>query len=74
MGSFQDLGAWQACQALAVETYRVTRGFPRDERYGMTAQLRRAAVSVVGNVAEGSAKRGPKEFRRYIDISLGSLS
>ena len=74
MGSFQGLGAWQACQRLAVEVYRITKEFPRDERYGLTAQIRRAAVSVVANIAEGAAKRGPKEFRRYLDISLGSLS
>jgi len=74
MARFQDLGAWQASQHLAVEVYRITRGFPSDERYGLTAQIRRAAVSVVANIAEGSAKRGSREFRRYLDISIGSLS
>ena len=74
MASFQDLAAWQACQRPAIEVYRTTKRFPRDERYGLTAQVRRASVSVVANIAEGSAKRGPKEFRRYLDISLGSLS
>jgi four helix bundle protein len=74
MASFQDLAAWQACQRLAIEVYRVTKSFPRDERYGLTAQVRRAAVSVVANIAEGAAKRGAREFRRYLDISLGSLS
>lgn len=74
MASFQDLVAWQACQRLAIEVYRVTKAFPRDERFGLTAQTRRAAVSIVANIAEGSAKRGRREFRRYLDISLGSLS
>jgi four helix bundle protein len=74
MARFPDLGAWQASQRLAAEVYRVTKDFPPDERYGLTAQVRRAAVSVVANIAEGSAKRGSREFRRYLDISLGSLS
>lgn len=59
---------------LAVEIYRVTRTFPSDERYGLTSQIRRAAVSIMANIAEGSAKRGAREFRRYLDISIGSLS
>lgn len=74
MARFQDLGAWQASQHLAVEVYRITKRFPQDERFGLTAQIRRAAVSVVANIAEGSAKRGPREFRRYLDIAIGSLS
>jgi four helix bundle protein len=74
MGSFRDLAAWQACHKLAVDVYRVTKTFPKEERYELTAQIRGAAVSVVANIAEGSAKRGPREFRRYLDISLGSLS
>jgi len=74
MASFQDLAAWQVCQELAIQMYRVTKSFPSEERYGLTAQVRRAAVSVVANIAEGSAKRGRREFRRYLDIALGSLS
>ena len=74
MASFRDLAAWQVCQELAVEVYRITKTFPSDERFGLTAQARRAAVSIVANVAEGSAKRGRREFRRYLDISLGSLA
>ncbi|MGH2625435.1 MAG: four helix bundle protein, partial [Anaerolineales bacterium] len=54
--------------------YRVTRGFPADERYGLVSQARRAAYSAAANIAEGSAKRGAAECRRYLDIALGSLA
>jgi four helix bundle protein len=59
---------------LAIQVYRVTKTFPSDARHGLTAQIRRAAVSVVANIAQGSAKRGGREFRRYLDIALGSPS
>jgi four helix bundle protein len=74
MMPYEGLKAWQACHALFLETYRVTGSFPRSELYGLTAQMRRAAFSAAANLAEGSAKRGAREFRRYIDITLGSLS
>ena len=66
--------AWRLAYALAVEVYRVTVSFPKQELYGLTSQIRRATFSVALNIAEGSAKRGPREFRRYLDIALGSLS
>src|SRR5437660_2586608 len=59
---------------MAEWAYRVTKAFPREELYGLTSQARRAAFSVAANMAEGSAKKGPREFRRYLDIALGSLS
>ena len=52
----------------------MTGRFPKSELYGLTAQMRRAAFSAAANLAEGSAKRGAREFRRYIDITLGSVS
>src|SRR5438874_2144191 len=74
MKRYERLEAWQAAHQLVLLTYRVTKTFPREELYGLTSQSRRAAFSVVANIAEGSAKRGPREFRRYLDIALGSLS
>lgn len=74
MMPYEKYDAWKASHRLALEVYRVTEQWPRTEFYGLTAQLRRAALSVPTNIAEGAAKLGPREFRRYLDISLGSLS
>jgi len=74
MTPFERLEAWQLCHALVLAIYRLTSGWPVTERYGLVSQVRRAAISIPTNLAEGAAKRGPREFRRYIDISLGSLS
>jgi four helix bundle protein len=74
MMPYEGLKAWQCCHELFLAIYRVTERFPQGERYGLTAQMRRAAFSAAANLAEGSAKRGAREFRRYIDITLGSLS
>jgi len=71
---YERLDAWRLAHELALEIYRVTDDFPRVELYGLTSQTRRAALSVPTNIAEGSAKRGPREFRRFLDISLGSLA
>ncbi|HEX9581640.1 MAG TPA: four helix bundle protein [Gemmatimonadales bacterium] len=74
MQPFEKLAAWQACHRLTLHVYRITRNFPTEERYGLTAQIRRGSVSAASNIAEGSAKRGRKEFRRYLDNARGSLS
>ena len=74
MIAYERFDAWQAAHRLALELYRVTDGWPRSERFGLTVQVRRAAVSVPANIAEGAAKRGPREFRRFLDIALGSLA
>jgi four helix bundle protein len=71
---FERFEAWQRCHELSLAVYRVTSSWPPAERYGLTSQVRRAAVSAEANLAEGAAKRGRAEFRRYLDISLGSLS
>ena len=74
MMPYERLHAWKACDDLTIAVYTATEVFPRHELYGLTSQARRAAFSSAANIAEGSAKRGPREFRRYLDISVGSLS
>jgi len=74
MPSFEGLEAWKRAHELALAVYNATKVFPKSELYGLTSQARRAAFSVAANLAEGSAKRGPREFRRYLDIALGSLT
>jgi four helix bundle protein len=74
MAIYQRIKAWERCHQLCVAVYSVTRSWPHTERYGLTSQARRAAYSAAANIAEGCAKKGSREFRRYLDISLGSLS
>ncbi|HEV8304589.1 MAG TPA: four helix bundle protein [Gemmatimonadales bacterium] len=74
MMPYEELKAWQSCHRLVLATYKATQTFPKTELYGLTSQMRRAAFSAAANLAEGSAKRGPKEFRRFLDVTLGSLS
>jgi four helix bundle protein len=70
----QDLLVWQEAMALAKLVYTLTAGFPREEHYGLTAQMRRAAVSVPSNIAEGAARATTKEFMHFLHITRGSLS
>jgi four helix bundle protein len=74
MMPYEKFEAWKVSHELALEIYRITALWPANERYQLTAQTRRAALSAPTNIAEGAAKRGPREFRRYIDIARGSLS
>src|SRR6266700_3190806 len=74
MMPYERFHAWRACDDLTVAVYRATQNYPRHELYGLVSQTRRAAFSATANIAEGSAKRGPREFRRYLDITIGSLS
>jgi four helix bundle protein len=74
MVPYERFDAWKVSHQLALQVYRVTETWPVNERYGLTIQIRRAALSAPTNIAEGSAKRGSREFRRYLDIALGSLS
>lgn len=74
MKRYEQLIAWQRCHGLVLTVYRATEQWPATERYGLVAQIRRAAVSAPTNIAEGSAKRGKAEFHRYLDIAVGSLS
>ena len=72
--SYRRFRAWHACHTFTLAAYAVTRRWPSDEKYGLTSQLRRCAVSAEANIAEGSAKRGSAEFARFLDIAHGSLS
>src|SRR5213593_1541221 len=74
MPPYERLKAWQECHKLVLATYRVTKAFPREEQYGLTSQSRRAAFSAAVNIVEGSSRRSRKEFRRFLDISLSSLT
>ncbi len=71
--SYRDLIAWQKAMKFVVEVYQATQGLPREERYGLTNQLRRAAVSVPSNIAEGQAHFSPREFHHFLSHARGSL-
>jgi len=70
--SYRDPIAWQKAMALLTQLYQSTQTFPREERYGLTNQLRRAAVSVPSNIAEGQARFSAKEFHRFLSNARGS--
>jgi len=72
--SYRDLLIWQQGMALAKQIYAMTHAFPADERFGLTAQMRRAVVSVPSNIAEGQARHGRKEFVRFLSHAEGSLA
>ena len=69
----KDLEVWKKSIGFVTEIYRATNSFPKEEIYGLTSQIRRAAVSIPSNIAEGSARRSDKEFIQFLYIALGSL-
>lgn len=71
--SHRDLIAWQKAMDLVESIYRATKGFPRDETYGLSSQMRRAAVSIPANIAEGQGRRQKGEYRQFLGIARGSL-
>ena len=73
MFNFEKLDVWHRAIAFADQVYAETRGFPADERFGLTNQMRRAAVSVSSNIAEGSSRSSKTDFARFVEISTGSL-
>jgi four helix bundle protein len=70
--SFRDLQVWQRAMQLTVAIYRLSQGFPREEQFGLTSQIRRAAVSIPSNIAEGQGRLSSGEFRQFLGIARGS--
>lgn len=74
MQRFTDLKVWQRSHELVLELYRLSASFPADERFGLVSQMRRAAVSVPSNIAEGTKRQSNPDFARFINIAEGSLA
>ena len=74
MRNYRELDVWQKSHKLTLELYRISRSFPKEETYGLTSQLRRAAVSVGANLAEGCGRKTSPELARFVRIAMGSAS
>jgi four helix bundle protein len=74
MKGFKELKVWRKAHEMTVAVYETTRGFPREELYGLTSQLRRSAASVGANIAEGCGRRSDGEMARFLQIARGSAS
>ena len=74
MSGFKQLKVWQVGMDLVIKVYKITESFPKSEMYGLVSQLRRCAVSIPSNIAEGSSRNNPKEFAQFLYIAQGSLS
>jgi four helix bundle protein len=72
--AYEKFEAWKVAHELALAIYKISEQWPSSERFHLTSQVRRAALSIPTNIAEGAAKRGRLEFRRYLDIANGSLA
>jgi len=72
--SYRDLEVWRKSIELVEMVYRLSSGFPQEERFGLTSQIRRAAVSVAANIAEGAEREGTGEFLQFLGIASGSLA
>ena len=73
MRNYKKLRAFELADELALSVYRVTKDFPKEERYGLTSQMRRSAVSVASNIVEGSARNSHADYLRFLDIAYGSV-
>lgn len=71
---FRSLRAWQRGRELTLDVYRLTRSFPKTESYGLTAQIRRSAVSIPANIAEGAGRSSRRDYARFLDFALGSAN
>jgi four helix bundle protein len=74
MRPHERLDLWKKAIEFVIAIYKVTETFPKEEKFGLTSQLRRASVSIVANIAEGAGRRTPKEFRQFLSHSQGSAS
>lgn len=74
MKDFRSLQVWQEAHEFVLSLYSATKAFPRDEQYGLTSQIRRAAVSIPSNIAEGCGRAGDAELARFCQIAMGSAS
>ncbi len=72
MHQFKELLIWKKSRVFCAEIYAITSSFPNDEKFGITNQLRRAAVSIPSNIAEGSSRNSNKDFSRFLEIAIGS--
>ncbi len=72
MKDFKNLKIWQKGMKLVVEIYKTSKNFQQEELYRLTSQMRRSAISIPSNIAEGSGRNSDKDFNRFLDISLGS--
>lgn len=72
MQNYKDLKVWEKAHLFTVEVYKATKSFPKEEVYGLTSQLRRAASSIAANIAEGCGKNTKNDFANFLNISLGS--
>ncbi len=73
MQDYRKLKVWKSSHELTLAVYQITKSFPREETYGLTSQIRRAAMSIPANIAEGCGKKTQEDFSRYLTIALGSL-
>lgn len=74
MRDFRELTVWQKAHALTLGVYKATGSFPKEEMFGLTSQMRRAAVSVEANIAEGCCRGSAADFARFLEIAMGSAS
>jgi four helix bundle protein len=72
--SFKNLKVWERAHALTLDVYKSTKPFPREETYGLTSQMRRSAVSIGANIAEGTCRNGDADFARFLQMAAGSAS
>jgi len=73
MKTYRDLIVWQKSMELVAEVYQITKIFPREETYGLTSQIRRCAVSIPSNIAEGYGRKSTHDYLRFLQIAIGSL-